>query len=107
MMTIEIRVNGNLVVVINAVNRGYTGRTPNDCTYEWTAAEWPMELGTAPRASIGTVAHDRGAGIVKLSELLCGAFNAKRQTSSRSKAELTRKRKERARPRHVKRARGR
>jgi len=76
MLTIEIRVNGNLVAVINAHNKGYTGTTLSECRYYWSGAEWPMTLDAAPRSSGGDVLHERTAGILPLTEKLCRAFAA-------------------------------
>jgi hypothetical protein len=75
MMTVEMRVNGEIVAVIHAMNRRSIGVAPVKCVYEWTGAEWPIELDAPPRSAHGKLEHYRDDGIVRLVEKLAKAFN--------------------------------
>jgi hypothetical protein len=78
MISVEIRIVGNPVAVINGINRGETGRMEvgrgPECIYEWTAAVFPMHLQGPPTALYGSLKHWRGEGSVELARAMCAAF---------------------------------
>jgi hypothetical protein len=69
MLSIEIRVNGSPITVIDARN---VATLPNGkCTYEFRAMTLPLEMADAPETKTGTVYHYRSDGINELAiELL-------------------------------------
>lgn len=69
MLTIEIRVNGNIVSVISAINVSGVER----CQYHYTTASFPKVHGQPCATHVGTVTHDRAEGIERLAEKLCAA----------------------------------
>jgi hypothetical protein len=69
MLTIEIRVNGNIVAAISAINTLGEER----CQYRYTSTSFPMTIGRPCVTHCGTVMHDRGEGIERLAEKLCAA----------------------------------
>lgn len=69
MLTIEIRVNGNIVSVISARNVSGVER----CQYLYTSASFPMIHGQPCVTLSGSVMHDRSEGIERLAEKLCAA----------------------------------
>lgn len=79
MLTIEIRINGNIIAVISAINTLGEER----CQYRYTSACFPMTLGQPCTTHCGAVMHDRGAGIERLAEKLCGAAADHEQEISR------------------------
>lgn len=78
MISLEIRINGSLIAVINAINRTYTvdeihpSRGPK-CRYEWTSAAFPVSLSQCAETYTGVLEHFRGDGAVKLVEAICNA----------------------------------
>lgn len=64
MFTIELRVNGSIVTVVNVVNKGPIGNGPHG--YDYGAAHFPLQ-GDAPQTFVGTVEHLRSDGINVLS----------------------------------------
>jgi hypothetical protein len=74
-ISVEIRVNGNLIAALHAVNRGETGRYSKaghpQCEYDWTSAEFPLHLDGPPAAHAGSVRHYRDAGAIELVRSLC------------------------------------
>lgn len=69
MLTIEIRVNGNLIAAISAINVLGEER----CQYRYTSMCFPMTIGAPCVTHRGVVMHDRGEGIERLAEKLCAA----------------------------------
>jgi hypothetical protein len=79
MLTIEIRVNGNIVTVISAINVLGEER----CHYRYTSASFPMTHGQPCITHGGTVMHERGEGIERLADKLCAAAADHEQELSR------------------------
>lgn len=74
-ISVEIRVNGNLIAALHAVNRGNTGRVSKSghpqCEYEWTSAEFPVNLNGPPIGHTGSLRHFRDAGAIALVRDMC------------------------------------
>lgn len=79
MLTIEIRINGNIVAMISAINDSGVER----CQYRYTSASFPRIHGEPCITHSGTVMHDRGEGIERLAEKLCAAASDHEQELSR------------------------
>lgn len=61
MLTVELRVNGNLIGHVQAVNQGYVAGMGDKCNYEYTAML--METGDIVR---GRLQHERHTGAFEL-----------------------------------------
>jgi len=74
-ISVEIRVNGNLIATLHAVNRGATGKFSKagspQCEYEWTSAEFPLHLDGPPTAHAGALRHYRDASAIELVRAMC------------------------------------
>jgi hypothetical protein len=68
MLTIEIKVNGNLVAAVSAANTGYYPDGER-CHYEARGVEFGP-LGSIPQAWASEVDHKRADGILTLAALL-------------------------------------
>lgn len=79
MLTIEIRVNGNIVTVISAINSFGEER----CQYLYTSASFPKTHGQPCVIHSGSVMHNRGEGIERLAEKLCAAASGDEQELAR------------------------
>jgi hypothetical protein len=74
MLTIEIRVNGSLVVALTATNRGPHGVFSGDePTYEYQAVSFPIDNKGPCVTKHGHITHKRCDGIEALAEKLCHA----------------------------------
>ena len=74
-ISVEVRVNGNLIAILHAVNRGNTGRVSKDggpqCEYDWTAGEFPLHLDGPAATHYGSLRHFRDAGALALVRDMC------------------------------------
>lgn len=74
-ISVEIRVNGNLIATLHAVNRGDTGKRNKagspQCEYDWTGAEFPLHLNGPPVGHSGSLRHYRDAGAIQLVRDVC------------------------------------
>lgn len=74
MISLEIRINGELITAIKAVNRApLCSRGLSQ--YEYHGMRFPFDVGTAPVAVHGFIKHRRSEGAEKLVALLCTAAN--------------------------------
>lgn len=72
MLTVEIRVNGSIVTVISAVNRGIEHLDTNQMfyRYEYQGATIPLDNKGPVESFNGFVEHIRSDGLIKLIQLL-------------------------------------
>lgn len=74
-ISVEIRVNGNLIATLHAVNRGETGKYSKagypQCEYDWTSAEFPVHLDGPATTFSGSLRHYRDAGAIELVRSMC------------------------------------
>jgi hypothetical protein len=79
MLTIEIRVNGNIVTVISAINASGEEHP----RYLYTSASFPRMHGQPCVIHSGSVMHVRSEGIERLAEKLCAAASGHEEELSR------------------------
>lgn len=66
MITVEVRINGSIISVMSAVNRGYTGSGTDECQYEYQTVRFPEDSKGAPRVHTGFIKHKRKDGAEEL-----------------------------------------
>lgn len=70
MLTVEVRVNGNLVAELQAINTALASNDPGRNFYNYGGSTHPMGAGREPRPFSGTVTYLRDEGILKLVRII-------------------------------------
>jgi hypothetical protein len=68
MLTVEIKVNGNIVAFVTAKNVGHTA-AEHECAYEYQSIHFYDAR--RPQAKKSVVTHKQSDGILTLAALLC------------------------------------
>jgi len=78
-LTIEIRVNGSIVSIMEAHNSGEEMSAPGLCCYKYRGTRWPIANAGQVETFEGEVLHLRSDGVEALAQKLYRALADKRE----------------------------